>query len=369
MNPSLNSGLRIMRFLKNWTEYLLVDHPELDLMSAVRLLDRLPIKNIFLVDQDQKVLGSVSDGDIRRAIIENGSLSSPLNLAVNNKFKGCYASDLNEIDWDSDYYNDCKSVPIVDSDGLITGIVSHTASDRNLIEHFDLLVMAGGKGMRLRPLTEHIPKALVSLGNKTLIDLVIEQFIPYGIRKVWVSLGYFGQQVRDHLDSNYGCLDIEYVQEETPLGTAGALNLLDLEKIKFPLFVINCDVICEFSPEHVLAFHEEKGADVTIGVVPQRSTVEFGVVEFDEKFNVTQIDEKPTYIYWVAAGVYVLSERAVTLLREWGQDAIDMPDVINEFLSRNLSVKSYPIGERWIDVGRHEDLATIRGRLIEREKN
>jgi NDP-sugar pyrophosphorylase family protein len=220
-----------------------------------------------------------------------------------------------------------------------------------------VVIMAGGQGMRLRPLTQATPKPMLTIGHKPILERILDHCVSAGIRDVFLSVNYLASQIQDYFgDGSRWGLSIQYLEEVDPLGTAGPLGLLP-EELAGSVLVINGDVLTEVDFRRIIEFHHVQAADATVALREFVVEVPFGVVSV-EGVDVTEIVEKPSYRHFVSAGVYVLSRKIIDLVPP-GR-SLDMPDLIRAGMGERLPVKGFPIHEDWLDVGSFESLGEAR---------
>jgi dTDP-glucose pyrophosphorylase len=313
-------------------------------------------KGIALVlDEERHLLATVTDGDIRRAILAGMDLDLRVSELIDRRSHGhgsrpVTASLGTPNDELLHTMNEMglRHVPLVDDDERVVGVVMLG----DLAKEYELplraVVMAGGFGTRLRPLTEDLPKPMLPLGSRPLLELIVEQLRDAGIRKVNVATHYKGDMISDHFkDGQDFGVDIRYVKEDQPLGTAGALSLL--EESDEPLLVINGDILTRVDFRSMLNFHREHQADLTVAVRLYEFNVPYGVVLTDG-VAVKGISEKPIVRQFINAGIYLLSPPVRRLVPN-GQP-YDIPDLIQRLISEGRSVVSFPIREYWLDIGK-----------------
>jgi len=315
----------------------------------------------LVVDDEQHLIGTVTDGDIRRAILAGVDLNLPVQDLLDRRvlpphtphqnpltvLVGTPESELIEL---MTRYT-LRHIPLVDHDGRLVGLV--LLSD--LIREYELplraVVMAGGYGTRLRPLTEDLPKPMLRVGDKPLLELIIEQLRRAGIRKVNIATHYKGDVITKHFGNGqeFG-VEISYVEENQPLGTAGALSLL--EGYNEPFIVINGDILTRVNFRAMLDFHRDHQADMTVAVRPYELQVPYGVIE-TEGANITGISEKPIVQHFINSGIYLLNSDIRGRIPN-GQSS-DMPDLINRLIREGRRVVSFPVREYWLDIGQARD--------------
>lgn len=306
---------------------------------------------------DRRLVGTVTDGDIRRAVLAGAGLGDPVNVLLERQRSEPYPTPFTApIGTSSDELlhlmneHTIRHIPLVDDQGRVVEL----ALLSELVREYELplraVVMAGGYGMRLRPLTDNVPKPMLPVGERPLLELIVDQLRDAGVRRVNVTTHYRGEEIERHFgDGQDFGVEIHYVPEEEPLGTAGALALL--EESDEPLLVMNGDILTRVDFRALLQFHREHDADMTVAVRPYEVQVPYGIVETDG-LRVVGISEKPVVRHFVNAGIYVLSPRACRYVP--AGERHDMPDLMEQLLADALRVISFPIHEYWLDIGQPE---------------
>jgi len=328
--------------------------PSATIGEAIAAIEGSDVKIALVVDGERRLLGTITDGDIRRGFLKGLGLDSPAKDVMNTAPITAQASDSRDKFRVLMARTYRRQLPLLDSEDRVVGIVdesdfSEPTSHENLV-----FVLAGGLGTRLRPLTESQPKPMLAVAGKPILQRILEGFIAAGFRNFCFSLGYRGDQIRDHFgDGARWNIAIDYVEEAEALGTAGPLGLIS-RRPEHPVLVINGDVLTEMNFQHLLDFHMESGADATICTRSYHFEIPFGVMELDGQ-DVVAISEKPTMDVLVNAGIYCLGPEVVDRIRAKGARC-DMPDVLREAIETKHSILAFPIHEYWIDVGRLNDL-------------
>ena len=313
-------------------------------------------KGIALVlDKQRHLIGTVTDGDIRRAILAGMDLELSISELIRQRqpsfASGAITAPLGTDDTTLLHLmteSGVRHIPLVDDDDCVADISFLT----ELVKEYELplhaLVMAGGQGSRLRPLTEELPKPMLPVGDKPLLQLIVEQLRQAGIRQVNVATHYKGDVIAEHFKNGeaFG-VDIRYVKEDHPLGTAGALSLL--EETDEPLLVINGDILTRVDFRALLHFHREHKADLTVCVRQYEFNVPYGVIDADG-VNVKGILEKPVVRQFINAGIYLLNPHVRRLIPN-GQP-YDIPDLIERLIKEERTVVCFPIREYWLDIGK-----------------
>jgi dTDP-glucose pyrophosphorylase len=312
----------------------------------------------LVVDERRRLTGTITDGDVRRAVLAGTSLEAPVQKLLDQRDKTLYpkpvtapvgtptgelAHIMNE--------RGIRQIPLLDEGGHVVDIVLM----QDLVKSYELplkaVVMAGGFGKRLLPLTEEVPKPMLPVGDKPILELIVNQLQNSGIRKVQMTTHYKPEVIKQHFGAGekFG-LEIQYVNEDQPLGTAGALG--NLEKSDEPMLVLNGDILTQVDFRAMLAFHRENRAELTVAVRKYDFQVPYGVIQCDGA-QVRGVDEKPTYNFFVNAGIYLLEPSAHRSIPS--AQRFDMTDLIEKLTAGGRRVVAFPVVEYWMDIGRLSD--------------
>lgn len=303
-----------------------------------------------MADRFRKILAAVTDGDVRRALLSGNSLESNAERAYNNDFFVLEEGDYSPLILAQAFSDGFSIVPVVDGNGVVV-YFEIDSQDRTVERENNVVIMAGGKGMRLRPLTDSTPKPMLEIAGKPILHRIIENLEAEGFRNILMSTNYLGQQIEDYFQdgSRFG-VSISYLREEQPLGTAGPLSLIAQEQVN-SIIVMNGDLVFGASLATVLDYHLEKDADITVGATIVETTVPYGVLSTTGPI-VDDLVEKPVYRDLVNAGVYVFRPEIAAQMRK--NHAVDMPELIAEHIPRG-KVFAFPLHETWADLGNPED--------------
>jgi dTDP-glucose pyrophosphorylase len=326
----------------------LLSAPDAKLGDIMRRFNELPHPFVIVVDGTGRPIGTVTDGDIRRAILAGNGLETPISTVMNSRPHIGTVADPAAA---RTLLEQVAFLPMVDPAGALAEIWRASPAATRISA---ALVMAGGYGKRLGKKTKSAPKPLLPVGDKPILEHILARLEQNGIPDIFVSTHYLADRIREYLDSRNGRARPSIIHEEASLGTAGALTLLP-EPIEGPILVVNGDVLTQLDIEALDAFHHAHGFDGTIAVSPHRIDVPYGVIRQKSDGGFDGIDEKPTFTYFVAAGVYLLAPEFCRLVPE--ATRIDMPDLLNLGRSAGLKIGLFPVHEYWIDVGRPDDLA------------
>jgi dTDP-glucose pyrophosphorylase len=336
------------------------------LREVMQVIDRHASSLCVLVDDERRVVGVVTDGDVRRAFLAGASVGDPALPYATTTPQVVSEGSSRALVLDLMRALRISAVPEVDSDARIVRL--HTLSDVVGTERLPnvAVVMAGGPGSRLGRLTRDTPKPLMTVGGRAIIDWIVLGLVGDGIREVYVSVNHLAERVEEHLGdgSRFGCT-VHYLREERdrPLGTAGSLRLLREARpdLTDPVVVMNGDLMVDYDARALLAYHAGHGASVTMGVRSYQHEVPFGVVERGADGHVTSVAEKPTLTLEINAAVYAVEPEVVDLLPEGAPST--MPWLVEQCLARDLTVAAWAISEDWIDVGTPADLARAKGQV------
>jgi dTDP-glucose pyrophosphorylase len=310
----------------------------------------------ILVDDDDGFIATVTDGDLRRAILAGAGLDSPSMVAVmRGEQVRCSitapAATTHDERMELMRQHEIRHLPILDE----TGRVIELATLNEHVVHNELpvqaVIMAGGFGKRLRPFTDNLPKPMLPVGGKPLMERTIESLQQAGVRRINITTHYLPEKITGYFGSGsrHG-VQLKYVSEERPLGTAGAIGLVT--ETDEPLLVLNGDILTRIDFRAFLDFHQEREADLTVGARQYEIELPYGVIEATDGV-IEQIREKPKYSFLVNAGVYLLAPRARKFIPK-GRSS-NMTDLIDTLISNGGTVACFPIVEYWLDIGRHED--------------
>ena len=321
--------------------------------EAMQVIDQGALRICLVCDQNQQLLGTVSDGDIRRGLLGQIDMADQVTLVMNDQPHTATVSDTREHCLAVMDQLSILVLPIVDSKGKLVGLETlHHAIHRPEFDN-PVFIMAGGFGTRLRPLTDNCPKPMLKVGDKPMLEHLINRFMDLGFSNFYISTHYLPHVIRDHFsDGSHLGVRITYIHEDEPLGTGGALGLLPHAEIKLPLIMMNGDVLTNLDFTKMLLHHVESGCDATMCVREYEYQVPFGVVESKNEL-ISAMVEKPLYRYHVNAGIYIISHDLVASIKKGTK--IDMPTVLEERISMGNKVGVYTSHDYWLDIGRNED--------------
>jgi dTDP-glucose pyrophosphorylase len=326
-----------------------------DALKTLETLHEAESKTLFVVDENEVLVGTITDGDIRRGLLRDREISHPVEEFMNPSFKFLKYYDAGKTRLSDYRKRDIYLLPLVD-DGFrirkivdlkyMTGILPATA-----------VIMAGGRGSRLSPLTDNIPKPLLKVGSKPIIEHNIDRLTRFGINKFYISVKYLSEQIMDYLkDGSHKKVSITYLEEDKPLGTMGSISLID-EIETDHLLIMNSDIVSDVDFEDFFHYYLEKNADMCIASIPYQVKVPYGVLELNSD-KIVSFKEKPTYTYFSNGGMYFMKKHVKSLVPS--DKYYDATDLMGSLIARGSNVSHYPILGYWIDIGRHEDYLKIQ---------
>lgn len=322
------------------------------LIDAMAVIDGGGIGIALVVDNDSRLAGVMTDGDVRRAILKGASLDSPLEPHINRKFTSVGPDATREEVLDLLQALVLHQVPVIDKERKLLGI--HLLHE--LIGTYErpnwAVLMAGGRGTRLTSITENLPKPMIRVAGRPILERLILRLVGFGFRRVYLSVNYLAQVIIDHFGdgSKLGC-KIDYLRETEPLGTGGSLALLP-QRPAHPLIVLNGDLVTEANFAKMMTFHESGGYLATVGIRQYGHQVPFGCVDVEGN-RVRRIEEKPVLERTVNAGIYILNP---SLVARVPRSAYPITALFEECLSKNEPVGAFEIHDDWTDVGQHDQL-------------
>jgi dTDP-glucose pyrophosphorylase len=334
----------------NWRKVTLSQNDTIQ--SAVEMLNKESSRIVLVVDKNDRLLGTVTDGDIRRGLIKR----LPMNTSIDNiMFKEptvASREDDKETILSMMKRLDLLQIPILDGDSRVIGIETF----QNLLKknRYDnpIFLMAGGAGERLQPLTNNTPKPLLKIGKKPILENILDQFIAAGFHNFYISVYYRADMVKKYFgDGKDWGVTINYIHEGKALGTAGSLGLLPSDLPKLPILMMNGDILTKIDFEQLLNFHLKEGGDATMCVREYDFKVPYGVIE-ENNGHVTSIEEKPVHKFFINAGIYALSPSILDMVN--GIDYLDMPQLLEKKIEESGQINMFPVYEYWLDIGQIE---------------
>lgn len=328
------------------------------IQSSATILDALKAmdgtshdsQTLFVVDETERMVGTLTDGDIRRGLIGGALLSMPVGEIMHTCFKF-----IREGQYDAKLLKEYREkqiffIPVLDTEDHIVK-VCNLIKYRNFLP-VDAVLMAGGKGERLRPLTEKTPKPLLPVGDKAIIDHNIDRLISFGIKHISVTVNYLGEQLEDHFREPRKEVRIQTVREPKFLGTIGSIKFVP-EFYNDAVLVMNSDLFTDINYEDFYLHFKEHDADMSVAAIPYSVSIPYGILNIEEKRNIKGMVEKPTYDYYANAGIYLIKKSALDFIPK---DAFfNATDLIRTLIEKKRKVIRFPLNGTWIDIGNPQE--------------
>jgi dTDP-glucose pyrophosphorylase/predicted transcriptional regulator len=337
--------------MKNYKNILVT--PNSTIREVLKIIDSGAMQIAIVVDEEEKLLGTVTDGDIRRGLLNNLTLDNNIDNIIFKTPTVCKLEDTKEKILEVAVEKKLYQIPIVDKYGKLVGIEEVDELLKQKTKTNKVVLMVGGLGTRLRPLTENIPKPMLKVGNKPILETIILNFKKYGFINIVLCVSYKSKIIENYFKdgSEFG-VKIEYVHENKRMGTAGALSLLK-SKPEEPFFVMNGDLLTNINFEHLFSQHIDNKSSATMCLRKYDYNIPFGVVNIDEKSKITNIKEKPQYNYFINAGIYLINPSTLDYIPK--KQFFDMPSLFEILIKNGIICDSYTIKEYWLDIGRLSD--------------
>ncbi len=318
--------------------------------DALKILNNISeALTLFVVNKMNIMIGTITDGDIRRHLIEGITLEHPVTSAMNPNFYFIKENEINVQFIKELKRKEIHLLPLLNKKGEIINI--YNLKKRKSVVPIDAVLMAGGKGERLRPLTEKTPKPLIKIGNKSIIDYNIDRLIDYGINHINVTVNYLKEQIISHFSSPRNGINIKCISEPDYLGTIGSVKFIESFHNDV-ILVMNSDLFTNIDYEDFYLHFKENEADIAVAAIPYSYYIPYGIFDL-EGDNIKGTLEKPTYNYYANAGIYLIKRELLDLIPE--NQFFDAPDLLQLLINRRNKVIKYPLTGYWIDIGKHED--------------
>ncbi len=305
---------------------------------------------LFVMDADNRMVGTLTDGDSRRALIAGASVTDKVEKIMHRNFNYMSVEDIDDVkEIRRQKELKMKLVPVLDEDKHIVEILNLEKYQTRL--PVDAVLMAGGKGERLRPLTEKIPKPLLPVGDKAIIDHNIDRLISYGVKHINVTVNYLGEQIEEHFNEPRGGIQVQTIREPKFLGTIGSIRFVK-EFYNDTILVMNSDLFTNINYEDFFLHFKEHNAEMSVAAVPYTVSVPYGI--FDLKGREIQgLIEKPTYNFYANAGIYLIKKSALDEIPEFS--FFNATDLIEKLIKEGKKVIRFPLNGTWIDIGNPQE--------------
>lgn len=330
----------------------LLVNPSLSLKEALKQIGKSALQVLIVVDGEERILGIVTDGDMRRAIIKGLDFKTPVqDIMTKNPIVISYKSNKEEALQLMKKY-EIRHIPVVDNKNKIIDIFLWKDFLKNgevacAIKNVPVIIMAGGKGKRLDPFTKILPKPLIPIDEKPVIEVIMDNFKKYGFNKFIIALNYKAEMIKMYFAENPNNYQIEYIQEKDFLGTIGALSLIK-NKLGSTSIISNCDVVIDANYDDLLNYHKRNNNQITVLGVSRHINIPYGILNM-RNADFEEIIEKPDYHFIVNSGVYVLEPEVINLIPT--NQAIDMPELLVLAKKKGFKIQVYPVNCSWFDIG------------------
>lgn len=344
------SAAKEVKNMKVWESILIP--PYTTILQTMKIIDDTTRQFVVVVDENKRILGTVTDGDIRRGILKGLSLDTSIQEVMN--VVPVYETAGKKHSYYKDFMKNLKlkQLPIVNQRKQIQDIIFIDDIEHQVQKENTVVLMAGGLGTRLRPLTDHIPKPMLNIGDKPILETIINSFKGYGFKNFILSVNYKKEMIKSYFqDGSHLDVNISYIEEDRRLGTAGALSLL-AEKVEHPFFVMNGDLLTKINFDQLLNFYNETNSLATMCVREYEYQIPYGVIETQD-YKLLSIIEKPIDKSFVNAGIYVLSPDVLKFVPK--NEFYDMPELFKKLINEQQEVSAFPLREYWLDIGRMDD--------------
>jgi dTDP-glucose pyrophosphorylase len=336
--------------MKNWKQNTIRDNSTV--RQALAVLNNIGIASnvLFVLNADGRLLGSVTDGDIRRGLLRDSSVHDPVVEIMNANTRVLLKNQIDNKQVGAIRSLGIVHVPVVDENGLVVDIINLREFKEIVPVH--AVIMAGGKGQRLMPLTKDIPKPLLKVGSKPIIEHNIDRLIQFGVKHIHISINYKGEMIREYFGNGSGKgIDIQYICEEKPLGTIGSMALVDRFE-KDELLLLNSDLLTNIDFSDFYKLFSSTGAAMGVATVPHHVDLPYAIMELDEN-RVVALQEKPRYTYFANAGIYLIKTDLLKYILKG--HFFNATDLMEKVIQKNEKLISYPILGYWLDIGRMND--------------
>lgn len=346
---------------QHWQQVVI--RPEASLRTTIEVIDRGALQIALVTDDHEKLVGVVTDGDIRRALIRGLSLDHPVADVMNKRPKVASLLDSKTQLIAMMEGHHLYQLPIVDDLGRVVRLESLQALYKQPSFPNPVFLMAGGFGKRLRPYTDDCPKPLLEIGGKPILQTIIENFVKSGFRQFFIAVHYKAEQIKSYFgDGGRWGISISYIDEVEPMGTAGAIGLLPEALPDVPLIVMNGDILTQIDFSRLLAYHNEQQAIATMCVRQYEYQIPYGVVSAEQQ-RIVGIEEKPLQSCLANAGIYVLDHSLIRSISE--QKKLDMPTLFNQQIALGETVSMFAVNDYWLDIGREADFLRAQGEFAQ----
>jgi len=350
--------------LKDWTENIIKENTTVkEALHRINYIsDNFPDRplTLLVVDSNDKMVGTLTDGDLRRNLVKNGIIfNNPVSEFMFSDFTFLNEKNKDYVDIRPFYEKGIDLLPVLDDHMILTKVYNLNITKAILPVH--AVIMAGGDGVRLRPLTNDTPKPMLKVGYKPIIERNVDRLIKFGMDNITISLRYLGEKISDYFgDGSSKDVKINYVKEENPLGTLGAVGLIEKFSHKYVL-MINSDILTTLDFSLFLEDFIDKEADMSVVTIPYYVKIPYGILETDNLSNINGLKEKPQYTYFSNGGIYLFRKELLEQIKPGTR--IDVTDFMQTAIDKGKKVISYPFRGYWLDIGSHEEFINAQSAI------
>lgn len=335
-------------------------YEKISIVEAMKLIDKNSVGLVYVVDDGGRLMGCLSDGDVRRWIISGGNLNAGVHCAMNKSPKYVYQENVNDGAMKM-AQEQIYSVAVVDKEMRIQDVIfleTHmkllSKLNTNALRNNSVIIMAGGKGTRLYPYTKILPKPLIPIGEIPIIERIMTRFFEFGVQDFFLTVNYKKEMIKSYFSDIQHAYRINYINEDKPLGTAGSIALID-NNFQYPVIVTNCDIMIMENYEQIMEYHMESGNDMTIVSSLKNTVIPYGVLKAKEHGLIISMEEKPQLSHFINTGMYIINPEYL----KWIPKGVvfHMTDLVEMMMKAGKRVGMYPISERaFFDMGEFEEL-------------
>ncbi len=338
----------------------------LNIVEAMQLIDDNAQGILFVVDDEDRLCGCLTDGDIRRWIIKTGGISGTVGEIMNPNPR--YVSTNSAVDpYDYMKLNSIRAIPMVDEQKriisifLLETILETGQPNQKLLMDIPIIIMAGGKGTRLYPYTKILPKPLIPIGDTPILERIMNRFYEYGAKEFYLTVNYKKEMIKSYFYDLAPAYDIHFIEEDKPLGTAGSISLIE-DKFDEPVIVTNCDILIEADYNKIITYHKESGNDMTIVSSLKNFVIPYGVIDIGENGVIHGMNEKPTMSHFINTGMYIVNPECFNLIPS--NQFYHMTDLADALMTNGRRVGTFPISEAsFLDMGQFEEMKRMEEML------
>lgn len=344
-----------------------ISNSNINVVEALSRIDDCRYGILYIVNESNQLIGAVSDGDIRRWIIQTNDLSANVSLYMNKTPKYVFEQERDKATSIAEKYP-IGSLPVINNNREVVDIIifKNNYDSTNEVKHNENLdipcvIMAGGKGTRLYPYTKILPKPLIPIGDTPILERIMKRFVDYGVRKFYITVNYKKNMIRSYFEELNPDYDLVYIEENKPLGTAGSIKLIE-EDFNIPIIVANCDALINADYKDLYDFHMSSGNDITIVSSLKNITIPYGVLKTKENGELVEMEEKPRLSYFINTGMYVINPDMTSLIPD--DKMYHMTDLVEDVKKKGGKVGMYPVSEdSFLDMGEFDEMRRMEEKL------